>query len=317
MSQVPKKLPVRKSNFDLDPPTRVTSTQGPGADGGRAELPTHVTVLRVRSGLEAGKLIVLSPGEWVAGRSNNCHIILRDADCSRQHAKVIVSGQGRCFVSDLKSTNGIYCNSQKIVGTQELKAGDELRFSDRYVFQIERLDIQDARKHEALYIQATQDSLTGAYNRKFFEGCFKSALANPHEHSHLGLIIFDADHFKKVNDTFGHVAGDAVLRAIADRTRQSIRAEDIFARIGGEEFLILAYINNENTLQMLAERLRVSMSSQAVVFQDKVIPFTISIGTVFFSTTKAKDFESVYKIVDAALYHSKESGRNRATHKVL
>jgi len=311
----PKKIPVRKGDFDEDPPTRIVNSQTLSqAKVSNSELPSFVTCLRIKSGLESGKLIPLTPGEWLSGRSNSSNIVLRDADCSRQHAKIIVSGQGRVFLSDLESTNGVFVNKVKVEGTQELKAGDELFFSEKYMFQVERHENSEAEKQSTLYTQATQDALTGAYNRKFFEECFKSLVKEQSGDSQLALILFDADFFKKVNDTYGHAGGDAVLRAIAARTRASLRAEDIFARIGGEEFIVIAQVKSQEMVQVLSERLRVAMSSTPVDFETSKISFTISLGTVFFGSTTCKDFQSVYKIVDAALYKSKESGRNRATH---
>ena len=307
----------RKSDFGDENPTRITLTNGASETGGLNELESKVIALKIKSGIESGRLLILTPGEWLAGRSNSSNIILRDSNCSRQHAKIVVSGQGRSFVNDLDSTNGILVNGLKIEALTEIKPGDELRFSDKYVFQVERLPQNEAQKQVDLYNQATHDGLTGAFNRKFFEGCVKTLLKDPSREPYAGLIIFDADHFKKVNDTYGHPGGDAVLRAISERAQASLRAEDIFARIGGEEFIIFAQIDAQQTLQMLSERLRIAMNAQPVNFQNHEISFSISLGTLFFRTSAVKDFESLYKIVDAALYNSKQSGRNRATHTTL
>lgn len=306
----------RKGDFEEDPPTRIANTLNPSKAVVPKELPQIVTCLKVKTGLESGKLIHLTQGEWFAGRSNSSNIILRDVDCSRQHAKIVVSGQGRCFLSDLESTNGVFINGVAVKEIQEIKGGDELRFSEMYSFQVERIDRDEAHKQVELYEHATQDSLTGAYNRNFFEECFKSLSKVPGDAS-LALILFDADFFKKVNDTHGHAGGDVVLRAIADRTRASLRAEDIFARIGGEEFIVLAQVKSQQMVQVLSERLRVAMNSTPVPFESAQISFTISLGSLFFRPGSSKGFENLYKIADAALYNSKETGRNRATHTTI
>ena len=164
---------------------------------------------------------------------------------------------------------------------------------------------------EKLFKQASTDALTGLYNRRQFEAMSSMSLANCiRQKAPYCMMMLDIDHFKHVNDTFGHDTGDIVLQKIADVLRQTHRDSDVIARFGGEEFI--AFLSNTDVegAKIAAERIRSAVEKAVIMVDDKQIPVTISLGI---SATQNGDIYAMTKEADIALYHSKEAGRNRAT----
>ena len=157
---------------------------------------------------------------------------------------------------------------------------------------------------------ATTDELTGLLNRRaFFSNTSRVLHIAIRQEKPLALLMIDIDHFKMVNDTFGHHAGDVVLQAFAENAQRIIRPQDIFARIGGEEFAILLFDPAEQALA-IGERIRASVESQTI----KELPhihYTISVGVTTFLPQTIDDLKSAMRVSDANLYRAKTSGRNR------
>lgn len=180
-------------------------------------------------------------------------------------------------------------------------------------------NLQDKYKTEAT--KSITDKLTGLYNRGYLEEYLTSTVAHllklPDESSqrNLSLIILDVDHFKKVNDVYGHQAGDYVLRIVGDLIRQSFRKTDVLCRYGGEEFLAILPNTDVNGATTAAEKFRNAVASHRFVFEDKHIPITIS-GGIAQVTLGSETYTETIARADAALYHSKESGRNRMSLNV-
>ena len=173
-------------------------------------------------------------------------------------------------------------------------------------------NITDRKKKELrLFDQATKDPLTKCYNRRQFEELAKNEVQRSRRYGHsFCLLMIDADHFKKVNDTHGHAVGDIVLQALADCCRRTLRESDIVARFGGEEFVVLLPdATIENGIRV-AERLRIKISKLVVKNeQDQDVQFTVSIGLV--SSSMTDDITELLKMSDEALYAAKENGRNQ------
>jgi len=168
---------------------------------------------------------------------------------------------------------------------------------ERYVKKIEQLSITD--------------SLTKIYNRSKFESSLDYEIERSRRYgTPLSLIIFDIDHFKSINDTYGHLIGDSVLMEIANLIKNNIRSTDIFARWGGEEFVILAPNINKEQAKMLAEKIRKLIAHHRFKYVDHV---TVSLGVTEFMPTDTK--ESFIKRADEALYLAKRKGRNRVEVK--
>jgi diguanylate cyclase (GGDEF)-like protein len=159
---------------------------------------------------------------------------------------------------------------------------------------------------------AVRDGLTGLYNRRAFNELFVAAIANEdrRESGRLGLVILDLDHFKKLNDTYGHPAGDAALRSSARLLVQHLRKGDQAARFGGEEFVIILPGLDQVRAVQAAERLRVAVQKHRLVFGGARIPLAASFGVAVWPAD-GRDPEALLAAADRALYAAKEGGRNR------
>lgn len=160
-----------------------------------------------------------------------------------------------------------------------------------------------------LEILSTIDSLTNTKNRNMYNEAldFELELVKRYKNN-TAYIVMDIDHFKKINDTFGHNAGDLVLKELVVLLEETIRKTDMLFRIGGEEFVIFAKDIKEESFEYLVEKIRKKVES----FESKIShKFTISIGATMFRSTDNKD--TIFKRADEALYISKNSGRNKAT----
>lgn len=157
------------------------------------------------------------------------------------------------------------------------------------------------------------DRLTELNNRGYWEECLQNEFDRvKRTRQPASLIIFDIDHFKKVNDTYGHMAGDEVIRQTAAVLRGGIRDTDIPGRYGGEEFVLILIDTKPDSAYILAERLRKKIEALTVKYEDMEIKFTVSLGV----SEPLEDCENYMKWLgraDNALYVSKESGRNQTT----
>lgn len=163
-----------------------------------------------------------------------------------------------------------------------------------------------------LYESSTRDALTGAYNRRHFEDRLRAEIAFAVRHAtDLGLLLFDLDHFKRVNDTFGHPAGDEVLRHVSAIALKTLRAEDVFSRFGGEEFAVLMRGSSTRGGVRLADRLREALVQSVAEHEGRRIPITLSAGCAALSCCKTPSAEELVAVADRRLYLAKQGGRNR------
>lgn len=186
----------------------------------------------------------------------------------------------------------------------------------RSVTQIRRKNYQDELKENYLASlqQSVTDALTGLYNRRYFESHIRTMLSNSNfTPSTLSVLMLDIDHFKKVNDTYGHQSGDVVIQEVANRLRQSLRLTDLSARYGGEEFVVILPSTDLELAYSVAERIRssVEMISFNIPVDPRQINCTVSIGVSCLNVGDTLD--SLVARADKALYKSKESGRNKVT----
>jgi len=160
--------------------------------------------------------------------------------------------------------------------------------------------------------QATHDALTGLWNRKAILDILKKELArSQRDGSPIGVIVADLDHFKSVNDTHGHLAGDAVLGEVAEKMTNSMRPYDSLGRYGGEEFMMVVPGCDSNTSREVAERLRSMLSQSPLVTREGTFHVTMSFGVASCHQHREWDESSVIRAADRALYRAKEMGRNR------
>lgn len=171
------------------------------------------------------------------------------------------------------------------------------------------------KKQEELSYLATHDALTGLRNRRAFmqdaEHELHRALRYPCE---TGIVVADLDHFKRVNDQYGHPAGDAVLRQFATVLRGELRESDIPARLGGEEFIVLLPGTGLEGTCAVAEKIRLAIAATPAAFEGHRIPMTVSLGVSCLPAHRACTIDTLYGLADQALYLAKSEGRNRVVH---
>jgi diguanylate cyclase (GGDEF)-like protein len=251
----------------------------------------------------------------VIGRGQGAQIRLLDDGISREHAQLVIQGD-RVVLEDLGSTNGTYCNGLK-VDRKELADGDKILVGSTTILKFTYHDNLDEIFQKQMYESALRDGLTKAFNKRYFTDRLESEFTFSMRHmTPLTLVLFDIDHFKSVNDTYGHQAGDSVLMELSNMMGAQLRAEDIFARYGGEEFAIVCRGSDAVQGQIVAERLRKVVEANQFAYEGKRIPVTISLGIATLPDPAITDASELIRAADEALYASKKSGRNRVTlHK--
>jgi diguanylate cyclase (GGDEF)-like protein len=261
-------------------------------------------------GPDIGRRIPLLDRQYIVGRDNEAGFVVSRSSVSRQHARLYSDADGGWWVEDLNSTNGTFVNEVRI-RNQRLTDSDQVRFGDAIYKFLSGSNIESAY-HEAIHNMAIQDGMTGIHNKRYFTEFLDREIAVATRHGHpLTLVMFDVDHFKKINDGFGHLAGDAVLKDLAGRIRPRIRREDLFARYGGEEFACVLPSTALGGGIVFAEHLRTIIEERPCSFEDKSIPFTISLGVTTMHRETGVDPQTLIKRADENLYSAKRGGRNK------
>lgn len=250
-----------------------------------------------------------SPTVITIGRSSSCEIQVDEETISRVHAAITKTCEGHFCVEDRGSTNGTFLNDDPLKQSTRLKDGDLLRVG-RTIFKFFGSLNVEARFHDEMHRLSITDGLTGIYNKRHFLDALDRELMRAFRNqSALSLIMMDVDFFKKINDTFGHLAGDAVLRGLADTVRLHVREVDIFARYGGEEFgLILPGINQDEAI-VVGEKLRALVEQRPVTYGNQPILATISLGLAVLQAENLSA-QTFIAIADKQLYRAKSLGRN-------
>lgn len=267
------------------------------------------------SGRQTGQQINLSNRNVKIGRdAENCEVVVDDPHVSRLHAEITWK-EGVPFIKDLGSTNGIVINGQR-VQEQQLNDNDKILIGTRLYFKFCFQDSHEQNYQQTLFNAANIDTLTGLYSRKFFQDILSKEFSfSKRNRQPLSLLMIDIDHFKKINDTYGHLGGDEVLKKIGQIFRMGLRMENIASRYGGEEFaIVLRNVHADLALQ-IGERLRKTVEAEKIQFKNSTIPVTISLGI---ATLEGDNFETGEDLVQAAdelLYEAKETGRNKAVLK--
>ncbi len=268
-------------------------------------------VLLRADGVGAGQVLSLGAGGAVVGRAPDASIHLDDAGVSRRHARLTPTLSGRHFIEDLDSSNGTFVRGQRVERAW-LQDGDMIQLGPRVSFRYVVVDQSGEALFRQLYQSSVRDSLTGAYNRRHFDERLTAELAYADRHStDLSLVLFDIDHFKKVNDNFGHPAGDAVLCHVVKLAQRELRAEDVFARYGGEEFAMLLRGVGPSGAVRAASRIRTTIEANASQHEGRMISVTVSGGVASLSETAERSAQTLVGRADARLYRAKHEGRNR------
>ena len=271
--------------------------------------------LIVLAGSNVGEMYRLDEGESFVGRGQQASIRLNDDGISRKHARIFQAG-GEVLIEDMKSANGTVVNGVP-VSMQLLKDGDKIRLGSTTILKFTYNDHLDESFQQQMYEAALRDGLTKAFNKKYFLDRLETEIAYARRHqAHLSLLMFDVDHFKRVNDNHGHLAGDYVLQRLAKVAAATVRTEDVFARYGGEEFGVICRGVTLASAGILAERLRATVEATVFDHEGTRLPITISVGVAGHPEVQIENGAQLIAAADAALYEAKRGGRNRVLLKL-
>jgi two-component system, cell cycle response regulator len=283
----------------------------------RESSPLVPSILIVQ-GVDRGESFQISKSPLILGRGDTCDYVIRDDGISRVHAQIIKDIQGQYIIEDLESTNGLFL-ADKRIKRHVFREGDKILMGRRTILKFVLQDALDQDYQRQMYESAVKDGLTGIYNRKHFDERIHSELSFAKRHkTSLSILLFDLDHFKDLNDTYGHQMGDMVLTDVASCVSQTLREEDFFARYGGEEFVILARDIGETGAHALSERIRQIIQDKKFVTEEGIrVLVTMSIGTATLLSGKCITIEEMIRAADKNLYIAKENGRNKVVSSVF
>ena len=291
---------------DLDL-TRVTPVDESAKKGQGPSPPGKDACIVVIYGTELGKRLELGGAPFEIGRSSNNDLFIDQESVSRHHARITYT-DGVYSLADLGSTNGTYVNDE-VVRERPLHDGDQVRIG-RSILKFMTGENVEVHYHEEIYRLMTVDGLTQIFNRRYFNEALEREVNRAKRYNRaLSLLTFDIDLFKKVNDTYGHLAGDSLLRVVASAVKSRLRREDILARTGGEEFAVLLPEVVLDGARTTAEKVRATVEATPVKHDQDVIRCTVSVGVS--ELTPDDTPEDLYKRTDERLYEAKQAGRNR------
>lgn len=264
--------------------------------------------LVVVSGRSLGEIYRLGADDLTIGRDEGNFVLLDDVGVSRNHARIAFDGRS-VIVEDLESKNGTFVNNAAIT-KRELEDGDLVHIGHTTYKYLSGTNAEH-RYYEALYSVASSDPLTGLPNRRYFDDAIDREIARSKRHkTSLSLVLLDLDHFKSVNDNYGHVAGDEVLKAFASLVLERTRRNDFVARYGGEEFAMLVTDTDQKGLSVLCENIRSAVEDHRFSSGSSTIPVTVSMGAAHYGPETQTAAELI-EAADRNLYRAKEAGRNQ------
>jgi diguanylate cyclase (GGDEF)-like protein len=293
---------------EFDEKTRVTVVvPTPPSGGGKRN--DCLVVIYTKEATLLGKRFVLEMSPTRAGRGADNHIVLDGDSVSRRHCRFERRGEA-WFVVDEGSTNGTYVNDDQITAEYRLDNGDRVKVGPTIFKFLSGTDVE-SQYHEEIYRLTIIDGLTQAYNKRYLFEALEREIIRARRHTRdLSIVMFDIDHFKKINDEHGHLAGDFVLKELARLIQSRIRRDELLARYGGEEFVVMLPETALEGTRSLAETLRARVADHPFVFQAEQIRVTISLGCATMLEAD-KSATELLKRADELLYEAKRTGRNR------
>ncbi|TWU42043.1 GGDEF domain-containing protein [Novipirellula artificiosorum] len=242
------------------------------------------------------------------GRDSDVDIVLPDSSVSRRHAEIRREGAGY-FVRDLGSTNGTLVNEHAVT-ERRLCSGDTIRIGS-FLFKFLSAGSIESQYHETVYGALTRDALTGTLNKRYLIESMQREIARSNRQQlSLCVLMLDIDHFKSVNDTYGHLAGDEVLREFGGRVSSVCREDDMLARYGGEEFCLMLCGTDCKEGRIMAERCRAIIADTPFATSVGPLPITASFGLACLNASILTP-NALLEQADQCLYDAKRGGRNR------
>jgi diguanylate cyclase (GGDEF)-like protein len=272
-------------------------------------LTTGLECLVVVYGRNIGRKHDLFEDVVTLGRDPENTIVLESDSVSRRHARIERLGEHR-WVIDLNSTNGTYVDDVPVQPRLRLASGQYLKIGDT-IFKYLTGDDIEASYYEEVHRMAVTDGLTRIANKRALTEYLDREVARARRHGRpLAVLMLDIDHFKRVNDTLGHLTGDVVLRELAALIRDRIRREELFARYGGEEFVIALPETTRQSALEFAETIRRMVGEHRIEFEGQTVRVTVSIGVAQFDGALHGGPDDLLKAADTNLYAAKSRGRN-------
>ena len=307
----------------------------PSRSGGSLSPPAHISAdaticfsrassAPARSSREANLIVIAHPNQAMlgrryrvsaeapleVGRSSETTLSFPDVpSISRRHARLVFN-EGEVWLEDLGSRNGTFLNDEPLRENRLLSSGDRFQCGT-VVFKFLHEEDAENAYHEAIYNLVIRDGLTNVFNRRRFQEELDREFQRARRYGRpLALILLDVDHFKRINDTYGHVSGDTVLRSLAHGLESLLRPEQLLARVGGEEFVVLCPETPREGAGVFAERLRALVETLEVMSRGSRIVVTCSFGVAELESGM-RTSEELYAAADHTLYMAKSAGRNR------
>lgn len=282
---------------------------------GTKPAPSRRAYLVVLAGPQFGEMFRLEPQrELEIGRRPESDVFVQDAGVSRRHATIRVDANG-AVVRDAGSRNGTFVDGHARPLARVVD-GSRIQIGASTTMRFAMSDSMEAEFQRRLADAALRDPLTGLDNRGRFTERLAAEIAAYRLHEKpLALLALDIDFFKRVNDEHGHLAGDRVLKMVGDAVRDAVRSEDVVARWGGEEFMVLARDTGLSAARALAERARGAVAGASTRWNGIELRVTVSVGVTVLSPAQRAIGDATEQVLleaaDRALYRAKELGRNR------
>lgn len=260
-------------------------------------------------GARIGHKIELDPirPQTVIGRDLDADIVTDDDSVSRRHCR-LVPGNAGWILEDLSSTNGTWVGGEQITHAR-LRDGDLIKVGSTIFKYLSAANVE-AAYHEEIYRMAIFDGLTQIHNRRYFEEFTEREISRALRHERpLALLIFDVDKFKGINDNWGHLSGDYVLREMARIIKGRVRRDELFARYAGDEFVVVLPETSAAKALRVGESMRALIADTEFIFDGQSLPVTISMGVGALNHGNATP-QALVASADQALYRAKDAGRN-------
>jgi len=269
--------------------------------------------LTVITGPEAGRVYNLPIGRTSIGRDLGADVRLDEGQISREHTELELREDGSASVRDCGSKNGTLLGSRSVGELPHpLHDGAKLQVGGAVVLRFNFRDTLEEVYERKLYHSATRADLPGLYNKQHFATCLEREHQQAQRHGRpVCLVLLDLDDFKTINDSHGHAAGDHVLFEVAVRLQDELRGDELLARFGGEEFVVLLSQTELRKALAVAERLRCLIEGAVITWNGQRLPVTASFGVSSTAGRRTAASSELFRIADESLYRAKHCGKNR------